>query len=215
MTERKHNGKALDAALAERLSEDGRPVAFDRRLNVLNFSGLKMRVRLLWPTVGEVGQVWRIRVEQIKRDVEFDLLIRMEELSRPKDFFIVKPADLVIRFPHWLIDPVPAELSRFWCRSSQKLLDRIEKICARPARHCRLEHADRDRSVVRGFSPIELLSGLVPAEQRAERGPPCPSSYPSRAPRPSSCCMGWATRRCTRQRRCRAWPRIGCCRRCV
>ena len=46
MMERKHNGKALGAALAERLSEKGRPVAFDRRLNVLNFPGLKMRVRL-------------------------------------------------------------------------------------------------------------------------------------------------------------------------
>jgi hypothetical protein len=131
MMERKHNGKALGAALAERLSAEGRPVAFDRRLNVLNFPGLKMRVRLLWPTAGEVGQVWRIRVEQIKRDVEFDLLVRMEELSRPKDFFIVEPADLVIRFPHWLIDPVPAELSRFWCQSPQQLLDRVEKICAR------------------------------------------------------------------------------------
>ena len=131
MMERKHNGKALGAALAERFSEEGRPVAFDRRLYVLNFPGLTMRIRLLWPTNGEVGQVWRIRVEQIKRDVEFDLLIRMEALSKPKDFFIVEPADLVIRFPHWLIDPVPAELSRFWCSSPQQLLDRVEKICAR------------------------------------------------------------------------------------
>ena len=131
MLERKHNGKALGTALAERLSEKGRPVAFDRRLNVLNFPRLKMRVRLLWPTDGEFGQVWRIRVEQIKRDVEFDLLVRMEALSRARDFFIVEPADLVVRFPHWLTDPVPAELSRFWCGSPKQLLERIAKICDR------------------------------------------------------------------------------------
>lgn len=130
MMERKHNGKALGTALADRLSEGGRRVAFDRRLNVLTIAGMKVRVRLLWPTVGEVGQVWRIRVEQIKRDVEFDLLVRMEELFRPKDFFIVQPADLVIRFPHWLIDPVPVELDRFWCRNPQQLMDRIDAICA-------------------------------------------------------------------------------------
>ena len=131
MTERKRNGKALGMALASRISERGCPVAFDRRLDVLNFSALKMRVRLLWPTFGEVGQVWRIRVDKIKRDVDFDLLVRMEELFRPKDFFIVEPADLVIRFPHWLIDPVPVELERFWCRNPQQLIGRIDEICAR------------------------------------------------------------------------------------
>lgn len=131
MMMRKHDGKALGIALADRLSERGRRAVFDRRLNVLHCSGLKMRVRPLWPTDGEIGQVWRIRVDQIKRDVDFDLLVRMEELSRPRDFFLVEPAELVIRFPQWLVDPVPEELDRFWCRTPKQLLDRVDALCPR------------------------------------------------------------------------------------
>jgi hypothetical protein len=131
MLQRKENGHAFGAAFAGKLSERGHLVSFDRRLNVFNFPGLRMRLRLLWPTVGEVGQVWRIRVERISRDVDFDLLVRMEELFRPKDFFVVPPADVVARFPHWLAEPIPAELHQFWHRSPQQLLDRIQTVCER------------------------------------------------------------------------------------
>jgi hypothetical protein len=66
MIRRKQDGKALGQALADRFSERGTPATFDRRLNVLCFSGLKLRVRPVWPTDSETGQVWRIRVDQIK-----------------------------------------------------------------------------------------------------------------------------------------------------
>ena len=117
-------------AIAAKLREEGHLVAFDGRLNILDFPELRVRLRLLWPAFGEVGQVWRIRVERISRNVDFDLLVRMEDLSRPKDFFVVPPADVVVRFPHWLVDPVPIELARFWCQSPQQLLERIETFSA-------------------------------------------------------------------------------------
>jgi hypothetical protein len=103
-------------------------VAFDGRLNVLDFKKLRIRLRLLWPTCGEVGRVWRIRVERISGSVDFDLLVRMEDLSRPKDFFLVPPADVIVRFPHWLIDPIPTDLGRFWCQSPKRLLERIQML---------------------------------------------------------------------------------------
>jgi hypothetical protein len=52
----------------------------------------------------------------------------MEALCRPKDFFVVEPADLVVRFPHWLLDPVPIELDEFWCRTPKQLLDRVDAL---------------------------------------------------------------------------------------
>jgi hypothetical protein len=127
---RNRNTKALGSAFAARFRESGRSAAFDRRLNILTLSGLKLRVRPIWPTEGEPGRVWRIRVDEIKRDVDFDLVVRMEDIFRPKDFFIVEPADLVVRFPHWLLDPVPEELDRFWCRSPKQLLDLLDTIRA-------------------------------------------------------------------------------------
>ncbi|HET7525733.1 MAG TPA: hypothetical protein VFK10_07305, partial [Burkholderiaceae bacterium] len=128
MNRRKANGRELGIALAEKLRRDGHLVAFDGRLNVLDFTNLRVRLRLLWPTPGEVGQVRRIRIERISRDVDFDLLVRMEDLSRPKDFFVVAPADVVVRFPHWLIDLVPTELARYWCQSPQRLLERLRTL---------------------------------------------------------------------------------------
>ena len=128
---RKHS-REFGVAIARRLKQDGRLVAFDGRLNVLAFPGLRVRLRLLWPTFAEVGQVWRIRVERISRDVDFDLLVRMEDRFQPRDFFVVPPADVVVRFPQWLTQQIPVELNRFWCRSPQALLERIRTIELRP-----------------------------------------------------------------------------------
>jgi len=122
------NGREFGRAIAAKLREDGHTVAFDGRLRVLNFSELKVRVRLLWPTPSKVGQVWSIRVERFRQRADFDLLVRMERLSRPVDFFLVPPADVVVRFPRWLVEPIPAELGCFWCRSPQHLLERIRTL---------------------------------------------------------------------------------------
>ncbi len=124
------NSREFGLAIARKLTEDGHLAAFDGRLNVLDLSELRVRLRLLWPTFGEVGQAWRIRVERISRDVDFDLLVRMEEQFRAKDFFVVPPADVVVRFPQWLTQEIPTELTRFWCRSPQQLLERIGTIDA-------------------------------------------------------------------------------------
>jgi DNA invertase Pin-like site-specific DNA recombinase len=129
--QRIEHGRAFGLAIARKLREDGHLVAFDGRLNVLDFPELRMRLRLLWPTVGEAGQAWRIRVERISRDVDFDLLVRMEDRFQPKDFFVVPPADVVVRFPQWLTEQIPIELTRFWCRSPQQLLERIRTISER------------------------------------------------------------------------------------
>ena len=58
------HSRAFGLAIAQKLREGGHLVAFDGRLNVLDFQDLRIRLRLLWPTIGEVGQVWRIRVER-------------------------------------------------------------------------------------------------------------------------------------------------------
>jgi hypothetical protein len=129
--QRRANAREFGLAMVRKLTEDGHAVAFDRRLNVLDFSDMRVRLRLLWPTFGEVGDAWRIRVERISRDVDFDLLVRMEDWLRPKDFFVVPPADVVVRFPQWLTEPIASELAQFWCRSPKDLLERIKTISAR------------------------------------------------------------------------------------
>jgi DNA invertase Pin-like site-specific DNA recombinase len=126
--QRRENAREFGLAIAQKLREGGHLVTFDGRLNVINFPNLRVRLRLLWPTFGEVGQAWRIRVERISREVDVDLLVRMEDRFRPKDFFVVPPTDVVVRFPQWLTQQIPAELNRFWCRSPQQLLDRIRTI---------------------------------------------------------------------------------------
>jgi hypothetical protein len=122
---RRASGRKLGLALAQTLREDDQLVRFDGRLNVLRLTGLNIRLRPLWPMVGEVGLAWRIRVEQISRNVDFDLLVRMEDTTRPKDFFFVSPADVVVRFPQWLVEQVPLELTRFRCQGSRELVERI------------------------------------------------------------------------------------------
>jgi hypothetical protein len=121
---RRANGRKLGLALAQTLREDDQLVRFDGRSNVLRLTGLIIRLRPRWSMVGEVGQVWRIRVERISRDVDFDLLVRMEDTSRPKDFFVVSPADVVVRFPQWLVEQVPLELTGFRCHGPQDLVER-------------------------------------------------------------------------------------------
>jgi hypothetical protein len=126
--EHRANGREFGLAIATKLREEGHSVAFNGHLNILNFPGFRVRLRLLWPTLGEVGQVWSLRLERISRYVDFDLIVRMEELSRPKDFFIAPPADVVVRFPRCLIDPISIELARYWCQSPQQLLERIKML---------------------------------------------------------------------------------------
>jgi hypothetical protein len=52
----------------------------------------------------------------------------MEDTSRPKDFFVVSPADVVVRFPQWLVEEVPLELTRFRCQGLQELVERIRTL---------------------------------------------------------------------------------------
>jgi hypothetical protein len=118
-------------AIAGRLRENGLQAAFDGRLNVLEFPTLRMRLRLLWSSFGSVGEAWSMRVERVDREVDFDLLVRMEDWYRPKDFFVVPPADVVVRFPQWLVERIPTELARFWCGSPQQLLERIRTLAER------------------------------------------------------------------------------------
>jgi hypothetical protein len=62
----------------------------------------------------------------MRSDVDLVLLVRMSELSLAKDYFVVSPADVVMRLPHLLVDPVPAEISRFWCQSPAQLLQQLK-----------------------------------------------------------------------------------------
>ena len=138
--QRRDDLREFGNAVAQRLREVGHQVTFDGRLNVFDFPEGRMRLRLLWPTLGEVGDTWRLRVEKISRDVDFDLLVRMEGRTRAKDFFIVPPADVAVRFPQWLCDRVPNELSRFWCRTPEQLLERIRTYLDPGSTNQRLPH---------------------------------------------------------------------------
>jgi hypothetical protein len=53
---------------------------------------------------------------------------RMEDLSCPNDFYVAPPADVVVRFPRCLIDPIPIELARYWCQSPEQLLERMKTL---------------------------------------------------------------------------------------
>lgn len=66
--QRREDAHAFGLAIKHKLREDGHLVGFDGRLHVLS----------LWPTLGDIGQAWPIRVERISRQVDFDLLVRME-----------------------------------------------------------------------------------------------------------------------------------------
>jgi DNA invertase Pin-like site-specific DNA recombinase len=122
------DGREFARALTLTLVEDGQVVAYDGRLNVLDFHELRVRVRVLWPTLGEVGRVWRIRIERLSAEYDFDLLVRMEDRLRAMDFFLVPPADVVIRFPQWLTEQMPADLACFRSQSAKQLMERIRGI---------------------------------------------------------------------------------------
>ena len=106
-------------------------MAYDARMSVLHFHELRIRLRFLWPTLGEVGRVWRIRVDALSTERDLDLLVRMEERSRAMDFFLVPPADLVIRFPQCLTEQIPGDLARFRCESPQRLSEQIRAVSGR------------------------------------------------------------------------------------
>ncbi|NUZ07677.1 recombinase family protein [Piscinibacter koreensis] len=126
--ERKADASAFGTALAERLKEAGHTVAYDGRLHVLMLPELKMRLRLLYSTLSPVGRVWRLRVDRLSRDVDLDLVVRMEARLRAIDFFLAPSPDVVVGFPPWLTEQVPIELTRFWCDSPEQLLDRISSL---------------------------------------------------------------------------------------
>jgi DNA invertase Pin-like site-specific DNA recombinase len=119
------NARQLGKALAERLREAGHVVSYDGRLHVVLFRSFTIGVLLLWPTLGEHGQTWQLQMRRVRRDIDFGLIVRMEEAYRPRDFFLASSADLAARFPNFLTDPIPTHLQRFWCQSPQQLLDRI------------------------------------------------------------------------------------------
>jgi hypothetical protein len=124
---RQHQSDAREVAraLTRTLVEDGHLAAYDGRMGLLNCNELRVRLRFLWLTLAEVGRVWRMRVDRLCTENDFDLLVRMEDRLPPLDFFLAPPADVVIRFPQCLTEQIPADLARFWCASPQQLLERI------------------------------------------------------------------------------------------
>jgi hypothetical protein len=102
-------------------------------MNVLSWYGLKIRLRFLWPTVGEAGRVWPIRVERLNTANDFELLVRMLDRSQPMDYFLASPGDVVIRFPQWLAEQITDDLARFHCDTLTELGERVSGIDARSA----------------------------------------------------------------------------------
>jgi DNA invertase Pin-like site-specific DNA recombinase len=119
------DARTFAGALTQSLVDDGHVAAYDRRMSVLNLHELRIRLRFLWPTFGELGRMWRIRVGRLSTENDFDLLVRMKDRFQLLDLFLVPPADVVIRFPQWLTEETPTDLARFRCESSQQLLERI------------------------------------------------------------------------------------------
>lgn len=125
------DGREVARALTRTIREHGHVVAYDGRMNVLDLQELRMRLRFLWPTIGEAGHVWPIRVDRLSTEYDFELLVRMEDRSQPMDFFLVPPAEVVVRFPQWLAETIPNELTRFQCATLDQLLGRIRAIAER------------------------------------------------------------------------------------
>ncbi|NUZ06729.1 recombinase family protein [Piscinibacter koreensis] len=125
------NARQLGRALADRLSEAGHVVSYDGKLHAVLFPSFTMGVLLLWPALGEHGQTWQLQMRRVRRDIDFGLVVRMEEAYRPRDFFLASSADLAARFPNFLTDPTPKHLHRFRCEAPEQLLERIGSIAAR------------------------------------------------------------------------------------
>lgn len=128
--QRRQHGLAFGHAIEHRLRESGYEVMFDGHRHVLAFPNLALRLRLLWPTSAEVGLVWFLRIDRASRNADFDILVRMEDWYRAKDFFLATPADVVARFPQWMTETVQAGLESFWCRTPREFLDRLRAIDA-------------------------------------------------------------------------------------
>lgn len=87
------DARAVARDLTRTLAEDGHLVAYDGRVGVLHFNALRVRLRSLWPTLGEAGRVWLIQVARLSTENDFELLVRMDDGLRPLDFFLAPPAD--------------------------------------------------------------------------------------------------------------------------
>lgn len=114
--------REFGAALRSALSAAGMPAAFDSRTNVLTFWGLRLRVRLMWPTAADT---WLLERKRSLAEVEHVLVARMEALYRPLDFFVLPSSierDATRRPIH---RKVPPDLKRFWCRSGEELLRQL------------------------------------------------------------------------------------------
>ena len=120
--------REFGAALSMRLMESGCPNVFDGRHFCLDLPAIRLRLQLLWTKSPEPCRSWHLRLDRIRRDVDFDVLVRMEDWYRPLDFFVAPPADVAVRFPRSLPEQMPPRLARYWCQSSQHLLERIKAI---------------------------------------------------------------------------------------
>jgi DNA invertase Pin-like site-specific DNA recombinase len=126
------HARTFGAALARALSEKGLYATFDGHFHVLHLSGLEIWLRLLWPTPDGLGDSrWHIRHFRHSMDVDLELLVRMEEMFRPLDYFVADPANVSSRFPQWLSQQAPIELTQFWCPSPDALIARLRTACGR------------------------------------------------------------------------------------
>src|SRR5207244_3117022 len=94
-------------AFALRLCDLGLQANYNGRTRLLSFPGMwTIRPRLLWPVSNEDGLSWHVRIDRKTDGADFDLLVRMEDRFRPKDYFVATSVDVAFRFPHWLNDRV-------------------------------------------------------------------------------------------------------------
>ena len=66
-----------------------------------------VRPRFLWPTSGEVGRAWHVRIDKLTQKADFDLLVPMEGRSGPMNFFVAASSDVLIQFSRWLTEQFP------------------------------------------------------------------------------------------------------------
>jgi hypothetical protein len=128
------HARTLGVALARALTEEGVYATFDGHFHVLTLDRLHIWLRLLWSAPDEDSRSkWHIRRFAHSMNVDLELLIRMEQVFRPLDFFVATSADVTSRFPRWLAELVPLELARFWCPSPVELVERLRTLRDRAA----------------------------------------------------------------------------------